>query len=294
MNLSETRTRLLRTGIAVAVAAVGMFVVAPASPARAEVIPPSPLVRVQKVVSGPVNTFIGSNVGCPSGTKVVAAGVGNNPGLHPGDAEITALYPSGNNQSVIAFGYIRVSGGSFTIVATCAATSRMSGYIAVEQTYPYAGKVRRQATLRCPAGMYAVGGGGAVFTATGGVSPGAAGMVANTLTSNGTGWIVAISDALPSDSLTIRTWCAPNDGSTIVWTNLPFRPGHLELADVICPTALPYGLTGGVYFAANAAGDPAEGTLNISMQDGDNGWVVGGTSPTPGATIFSLIRCFAT
>jgi hypothetical protein len=294
MNLTRTRTHLVRTGIAVAVAAVGMFFVAPASPARAEVIPPSPLLRVQKVVSGPVNTFISSNVGCPSGTKVVAGGVGNNPGLHPGDAEITALYPAGNLQSVIAAGYIRVSGGSFTIVATCAAASRMSGYIPLEQTYPYTGKVRRQATLRCPAGMYAVGGGGAIFTASGGISPGAAGMVANTLTSNGTGWNVAISDALPSDSLTIRTWCAPNDGSTIVWTPVSFRPGRVELAAAFCPSALPYALTGGVYFAANAAGDPAEGTLNISMQDGDTGWIVGGTSPTPNATIFALVRCFAT
>jgi hypothetical protein len=293
MNLTETRTRLVRTGIALAIAATAMFVVAPASPARAEVIPPSPLVQVRKQVSGPINTFIGSNVGCPIGTKVVAAGVGNNPGLHPGDAEITALYPAGNFQSVIAFGYIRVSGGSFTIVATCAATSRMSGYVALEQTYPYTGRVRRQATLRCPAGMYAVGGGGAVFTATGGVREGAAGMVANTPTSNGTGWIVAISDAIPSDSLTIRTWCAPNDGSTTVAVSNPFRPGHLELVDAICPSALPYALTGGVYFA-NPVGDPADGTLNISMQDGETAWVVGGTSPTPGARIFAVVRCFAT
>src|SRR5690349_5035158 len=130
-----------------------MFVVAPAPPARADVIPPSPLIQVQRQVTGPVNTLIGGNVGCPIGTKVVAAGAGNIPSLHPADAEITALYPAGNFQSVIAAGYIRVSGGSLTIVATCAATSRMAGYISLEKTYPYTGKVRRQATLRCPDGM---------------------------------------------------------------------------------------------------------------------------------------------
>jgi hypothetical protein len=156
----------------------------------------------------------------------------------------------------------------------------------MQKTFPFSGSVVRKGIVTCPAGMYAVGGGGMVLNSRGTIAAGVP-MVANTPSADGRSWLVTVMDAVPGDTLHVIMQCAPNDRSTLSETS--FAPNS-SLSDVVTCGITGRSLGAGLSLVAPDGSD-AQGALTLLSQIGTNGWFVNSTSTTPNARLVVRNRC---
>jgi hypothetical protein len=142
----------------------------------------------------------------------------------------------------------------------------------------------REAIQRCPAGMFAFGGGGTLSPS--GIS---SNMDANTMTADGTGWEFSGIVVNTGDATQVTTQCAPDDGTTLqVSAGVAGQNGTLVTARAVCPGNM-YALSGGAYLA-NPDGTEADGTIVWSDMETEGSWKVIGTAPV-GGKVVALVRC---
>jgi len=273
--------KIMRSTLAVAIAALGVLLASAPSPAAATVNPRTLTTAQVRVDGAGADGLSSGNVACPAGTKVIAAGLGH--------ARMTGLIAFPAFNAVAASGAPEGTGADqfMVIQVTCAPEAQLNGFIQRQVTFPFTGSVVRRGVITCPAGMYAVGGGGIVFTSTGAIRAGAP-MLANTPSADGRSWIVTSLDAISGDSLRVNTQCSPNDTSTLRELSLPTNQPSSDVVDC--------GITGfsfgaGLSVLASDGTEARDGAINQLTQLGTRGWFVRGTSPTPNTRLVVRLRC---
>ncbi|GAB2826329.1 hypothetical protein GCM10027176_33420 [Actinoallomurus bryophytorum] len=272
---------MVRVAVALTTAVMGLFVVGSAVPASAA-INPRTLTTAQVRVNGAAQDGLASgNVACPAGSKVIAAGLGH--------ARMTGLIPRPDFNGVIASGAPQGTGADqfMVIQVTCAPNDQLAGFTQKQVMFPFSGSVLRRGVVSCPAGTYAIGGGGMMFNSRGGISASVP-MVANTPTADGSGWQVTVLDAIQSDTLTVSTQCAPKDTSTL--RQATFDVNTASSNEIDCGiTGLSFGA--GLLVVGPDGTEAQDGSLTQLTQLGTRGWFTAGTSPTAGSRLVVRIRC---
>jgi hypothetical protein len=273
--------RMVRVAIALTTAVMGLFVVWSAVPASAA-INPRTLTTAQVRVDGAGSDGLSSgNVACPSGSKVIAAGLGH--------ARMTGLIPRPDFNGVVASGAPQGTGADqfMVIQVTCAPADQLAGFTQKQVTFPFNGSVVRRGIVSCPAGTYAIGGGGMMFTSRGTISASVP-MVANTPTADGSGWQVTALDARQTDTLTVNTQCAPRDTSTLRQATFDV---NTSLSNEIDCGITGLSLGAGLSVVGPDGIEAQDGSITQLTQLGTRGWFTAGTSATVNSHLIVRIRC---
>jgi hypothetical protein len=265
--------KLFRTAAVMVAAAAGTVFVGPTAPAAAAVSGE----RIQYVGATATGTFgqhLNVTAMCVSGRKVVSLGAFG--------TTITSLRPTPNLDgatvtAIVAFG------SSVTVIAGCVDPADVAGVLHVELRIH--GKVGgfRDGVQRCPAAMYAFGGGGGFTSAD------SNGMSADVVTSDGTGWEYAGMAFHSDDSTEVDLQCLPNDGTTFLVSAGVAGTGLLQTVRAVCPA--PYFAYSGGAYTANPDGSPAANGFVIESQPTNGAtWEVTGAAPA-GGKVVAVTRC---
>jgi hypothetical protein len=267
---------------------------ASAGPAAASTFVPTNVHEVWTTISGSVNSKVGGYVSCPAGMKVVSAGAGN--------AQLASLTTTEDGNGAYASGVLTNPGATYLpLQADCVPAADLVGSTVRSVTVrdhrkPSGSYALASATVRCPAGSYAFGGGG-YFTTQSGVSMYPVSMQANAPTEDGTGWTFAAYARRGDDSLVVRTQCAPAPTSSFLVSAtypIPTTGSHSASGYANCPAGhLP--LSGGSYIA-----NPADIRSTMSYSEAVrnpapylSGWYASATVPAAatGAALHVIARC---
>jgi hypothetical protein len=266
MNLRRIATVML-------IATGGVLVAVPASPTAASVSG----IHVHlfgSTVSGVSGQKVRATVLCPATWKVVSVGASGN--------RISSILPLPNFNGVTATGVIW-TGPTMTVEAGCAPESELQGVRRLSLRNHETTPGLRSDIQRCPAGMFAFGGGGE-FAPSGEAND----MDANTMTADGTGWLYAGNVVNRGDSTQVVTQCAPDTGGTFQTSAaMPGQEGVFQYVVAQCPAPFS-ALSGGAYLA-NPDGSVADALIVRSDSTGA-GWQVQGTAPI-GGKVVALVRC---
>jgi len=319
-----TGRRLLRVALAVAAVAGTACAAVTAAPSRARTVaaPGSDATIVAKIFSVDPGMIGDASVACPAGKRVVGGGVGQPPPALPnvgyvqqsgpvdetGSTQSTTSGDVGREWSVSVYNRAGGAQREFRVFAVCSASSD-----ATIQSNPLSVPAleSKSASVDCPAGTRAVGGGVgqsgptsplfAVVEESGPVDE--TGTTANTATGDvARSWVASV-DNLSQDTRDFKVFaiCSAKSDATIEAKTVTFKPGEIGSATVTCPAgrrALGGGLgepnAGGTFHGQVAQSGPAdESGSTISTDSGDVGraWaasVVNGGSEAHDYTVFAI------
>jgi hypothetical protein len=227
---------------------------------------------------------------CPAGEGQVAAGGGDGVAL----ASVT---PTTDGTSAVATTTANPAGPGFQVdaVVTCAPAPQFNGstYRTATQTHP--GDVLWNASAVCPTGMIAFGGGGYFINSVGQPSRSFQLLTENTLTTDGSRWIVKAVDPEPSDTLFVYTRCAPRSSSihfsvtAIGMTPQPGTNGYAASAYAPCRDGY-VPISGGVVIETSSPAGSYIG-YTVPVRNGQIGWFGYATSIDPNATMKVVALC---
>ncbi len=221
-------------------------------------------------LSGPVSV----TAQCPAGTQAVSVGglADTLDSITPGPGHDTGVATSHASNGNL--------GSAIVAQATCAPTAQFAGTTAfTREQHVHSSTGEWTATVTCPAGMRAFGGGGYFRASNGTLSTSEFFMSANTLTSNGRSWLVSAQDNTFTDTLVVTTRCAPQSSSTRlveeVFPIIPVTGGSGGKANgyAHCPAGfLP--ISGGAQVTTDNPPSAAQPQLTVSalVDNGQIGW----------------------
>jgi hypothetical protein len=294
--------RMTITMMAVAVAAGGVLSVATSGTATAATanaptfgaLVPSTFVNMYSPPGTiPLTGVVSATAQCPAGMAAVSSG-----GLADGLFSITPG-PGYDSGVVIARAVNGNTGSPIFAGVTCAPAAQFAGTtVATHETRAHSTTGEWTATVTCPAGMRAFGGGGHFRASNGAFSTDEFFLSADAPTSNGRGWTVSALDNTLTDTLVVSTRCAVQSSSTrLVEEIYPVVPapgaGTVGKAKgyARCPAGfLP--ISGGSWFTQDASPDGAQPQLSVSiMAKGRTGWYAEGIDGSDNAQLHVIVLC---
>jgi hypothetical protein len=209
----------LRTTAAL-LAAAGGLVALRVAPSSAVPFPPDITIQSEFLPVGTPPTAsnqmtkINAGFGCPSGTGVIGNGFG--PGVDsmmPGSTTISVTSPP----SVVTFWGRATFGGPGKPPITpfaevvCAPLGQLTDMTIVEKTSPAQPGTWGRTEVSCPAGRYALNGGGGFGKPNGGglVWLGSDNLLASAPTGDGKGWVVTAGAPVGATTMKVRVLCEP-------------------------------------------------------------------------------------
>lgn len=296
--------RRLTTVLAVVLGGVLSVTVA-APPAGAALAPrlaalvPSTFTELYQTQDVPESSTGSATATCPAGTAAVSVG-----GL--GAEELIGLTPGTTYTSSVASASTGRGQreGFAEAQVTCAPAAQFAGSaIATRQQSVHGPNGEYTATVTCPAGKRAFGGGGYFRTRSGTIRYDAAlYLSANTLTADGRGWTVSavnqsvFGDPDPASILVVNARCAPQSSATRLVEELyPLvpEPGIKRATGYAhCPVGL-LPISGGAAITQDGSANASRTQLiaSVSVQSGQVGWFGGGNSIGEHAVLHVVTLC---
>jgi hypothetical protein len=290
--------RITITMMAVAVAAGGVLSVATTATAATAptfgALVPSTFVDVHSPPATiPLTGAVSATAQCPAGMAAVSSG-----GLADGLFSITPG-PGYDSGVVVARAVNGNTGSPIIAGVTCAPAAQFAGTtVATHETRAHSTSGEWTATVTCPAGMRAFGGGGYFRASNGASSTDEFFLSADTLTSNGRGWTVSALDNTFTDTLVVSTRCAFQSSSTrLVEEIYPVVPspgagtvgkakGYAE-----CPAGF-VPISGGAWFTQDASPVGAQPQLSVSViGKNGQGWLGEGIDGSDNAQLHVIVLC---
>jgi hypothetical protein len=262
---------------------------AAASAPRLAGLIPSTFTEVYSQGETPIGSARSANASCAAGQAAVGVGaLGAVPlgSITPGpDAASVQALTAPLPQPDLPWNVIGV--------VTCAPTTQLAGatFFTREQYHPNG--ALWSASVDCPAGMRAFGGGGYFRNSNGSQSTSYQRMTTNTVAGGGKRWKVEAVNPNPEDTLVVATHCAYASSSTkihelsIPVISTPGTAGYTANTYVRCePGYLP--ISGGVS-VDSPAGSSIEASLPV--RSGQIGWFGKANSIDPSARLHVIVLC---
>jgi hypothetical protein len=243
----------------------------------------------------PLSGVVSVTAPCPAGTAAVSVG-----GLADNLYSITPG-PGGDSGVASARAVNGNTGSAIVASALCAPTAQFAG---TTITKPREQSVHSPtgewtATVTCPAGMRAFGGGGYFRARNGTISTSEFFLSANAPTVNQRGWTVSALDNTFTDTLVVTTRCAPQSSSTRlveeIYPIVPVPGATVGTAQgyAHCPVGfLP--ISGGAQITGDSPPSAAQPQLSVSVPvtgTGQIGWFANGASGGEHAQLHVLVLC---
>lgn len=285
-------------GIIAVIAMVGGGLLALATPAAATpstfgALVPSSFVESYALDDVPASTVQDGVAQCPAGMSAVSVGGGASllDSLTPG--------PGGTSGISTVRTERQDTRALVSAQATCAPNAQFAGTTtATRHEYRHSVSGEWTATVTCPAGMRAFGGGGYFETAHGAVSKDNYFMAANSVTVNGRGWTMSGLDPTFTDRLVVTTRCAVQSTSTRlveeIYPIVPITGATVGRANgyAHCPAGyLP--ISGGAQITQDGYPVAAQPQLewSVSVRTGQVGWYAAGWSGGSNAQLHVIALC---
>jgi len=292
--------RIATTMMAVTVAAGGVLSVAATATAATANTPtfgalvPSTFMDVYSPPKTiPLTGVVTATAQCPPGMAAVSSG-----GLADGLISIT-LGPGNDSGVAVARAVNGNTGQPIVAGVTCAPAEQFAGTtVATHETRAHSATGEWTATVTCPAGMRAFGGGGYFRASNGTLSTDEFFLSADALTSNGRSWTVSALDNTFTDTLVVTTRCAFESSSTrLVEEIYPIIPAPGTTVGKAqgyahCPAGF-VPISGGAWFTQDGSPAFAQPQLSVSMRakNGRIGWFAGGTDGSDHAQLHVIVLC---
>jgi hypothetical protein len=291
--------RMTITMMAVAVAAGGVLSVATTATAATATAPtfgalvPSTFVDVHSPPATiPLTGVVSATAQCPAGMAAVSSG-----GLADGLFSITPG-PGYDSGVVVARAVNGNNGLPIIAGVTCAPAAQFAGTtVATHETRAHSTTGEWTATVTCPAGMRAFGGGGHFRASNGAFSTDEFFLSADAPTSNGRGWTVGALDNTFTDTLVVSTRCAFQSSSTRlveeIYPVVPVPGASVGKAQgyAHCPAGF-VPISGGAWFTQDGPPSGAQPQLSVSiMGKGRIGWFAGGIDGSDHPQLHVIVLC---
>lgn len=268
------------------VAAAGVLVASPASaaPAVGSVVTLSAYVYSSSVPGGVAGTLT-----CPAGDRLVGSGGGN--------AQIGAEVPntSFTGATIYATVFQQAPANFAFITITCAPSSQFTDVSSV-QTNDHRFKAGDFAAslTRCPAGYYAIGGGGYFSTSGVNIQGSAFSNSSNAPSADGNAW--TFSGVMPpgANTLNVVAECAPRTGRDVIRQFGPASTSTNTLTSAYADCPAGYTVVAGGFYVSNPDGSEAHPASVIwsvpTSHNGVSAWYASGYAPV-NTKVVALSQC---